>query len=138
MVLTRKRNASSANLQRSSSKDAKRKIHPPEAERYEVKVDTGLDTIKRIKLIFRGDEKRNVERVTPDIAIEDGERIPNASELYLDDNTPPPSPIPLRRKRKYSEVSVVIPYKSINKDLYTVFSSEDINNDQWLIIWETL
>jgi hypothetical protein len=115
---------------------------------YEVTVNTGLDTVKRIKLLFRDDssvEPRSTSesqsalevsdtpgkrikwferRVTPPAAIMSGQPIPNARDLHLDDNTPPSSPAPASPMREVL-ANVIVLEKKIEKDLYPVFLAKD-------------
>lgn len=113
----------------------------PPVKQWEVNVETGLDTIKRIKLIFRespgapssrpassGQFKGFAPdigdgRVTPPAAcgVEEKE-LPYASELHLDDNTPPPE---MKRRRLDENVSVVIHRREIERELYPVWLATD-------------
>lgn len=127
--------------------------------RYEMNVETGLDTIKRIKLIFHeylpssmetfrpgssgsvcgtrdnpvdvdsaprwkpNQEKRDIVRrdeirVAPLTAMDPGCPLLAASELHLDDNTPPPTPSVV--SVEYG-VEVMIPLSKIDKSSYPVY-----------------
>ena len=124
--------------------------------RYEVNVETRLDTIKRIKLVFhdrstdayrpsspgslcggidpvdtdstslRKSETQDmirpdVLRVTPLAAIEPGCLLPNARDIFLDENTPPP----IVSNEKLPKFEVIIPVREIDKNLYPVFLGKD-------------
>ena len=105
---------------------------------------TGLDEIKRIKLVFRGDTStsasnsrpsssgnmmRNARRMTPPAAMGDDWRLlPHVSELHLDENTPPPE---VRKRMRDENVMVVIPRKRINKALYPVFLARVMPGKRW-------
>ena len=125
-------------LSRDHSTEPETKDSTAAPVRYEVNVQTGLDEIKRIKLVFRGDTStsasnsrpsssgnmmRNARRMTPPAAMGDDWRLlPHVSELHLDENTPPPE---VRKRMRDENVMVVIPRKRINKALYPVFLASD-------------
>jgi hypothetical protein len=147
-------------------------------KKYETIATTGLDTIKRIRLIFREDPphisndsppmssgslesndvpagshsnpfsvdtetpnrspplakmrdivRRELPRITPPAALGvESRRIPMASELDLDDNTPPPMAIPLTKKRKMI-VEVVVYERPVDKSLCRTFLEERLQKD---------
>jgi hypothetical protein len=140
---------------------------------YETIVVTGLESVKRIKLIYREDSPRisddsrptssgslssnkaapgsrmkpfkvdwespkesasdsqkrdtkklEVPRVTPPAAMGvEGRRIPMASELHLDDNTPPPT-IAVLTNRSLN-VEVVVHKKRFDRSQYPMFLAKD-------------
>ena len=127
--------------------------------KHQVNVETGLETVKRIKLVFHGNpfEKkrsrstaasavkarspREVERITPPAAIYEGRRLPTAKELGIDNNSPPPEDRSsgsdlifienkLVKREQVTKVEVVIPRRKINKSLYPMFLSRDARQTQ--------
>jgi hypothetical protein len=121
---------------RESTQDKRTPLQVENSIPWIVNVDTGLDTVKRIKLIFRegaasSSSRPNSsdsaqlaidgERLTPPAAKGEEEReLPLASELDLDENTPPPE-----KRRSDDDISVVIPKREIKRELYPVLLARD-------------
>jgi hypothetical protein len=93
-------------------------------KQWEVNVETGLNTVKRLKLVFR-------EKTLPSTA-EQGKHvesegngiqrtIPDERDLAVGDNRDTALPADVTMPRKCRAVSVVIPRRKINRELYPMF-----------------
>jgi hypothetical protein len=116
--------------------------------RYEVNVQTGLDTIKRIKLVFHGDPPEASQVQSPGLTIAENlkkEAFRHEDMGVTQPVTFSPSPAiryyPLDEEKSSPEMStalmkrgcvveVVIPKKEIDKSLYPMF----LGKDAWQIM----
>lgn len=122
-----------------SPEEPKRVVRP----RHEMSVETGLDTVKRIKLVFHEDliappnpstsidpndaaplsqspdaHQLDETNITPPVNIDD--RAPIVSEMDLEDT---PDSIPVSATN--SKTQIVIPEKKIDKALYPTFLGQN-------------
>lgn len=103
---------------------------PPESHSNPFRVDAESPHSSPPPAKKRDIVRREVPRITPPAAMGvEGRRIPMASELDLDDNTPPPMVIPLTKKKRKTIVEVVVYEKPVDKSLCRMFLEERLQND---------